>query len=114
GQIFAAGDELLVLGREEAVARAAAQLGLASIEHAAGFPLARDESLAEVVIPRRSKLAGRTLRELKVRDKHRVTALGLRRTDGTIVSDALALRDLKLRPSDTLLVKGRLKYLRAL
>lgn len=114
GQRFAAGDELLVLGREEAVARAAEELGLASIEHAAGFPLARDESLAEVVIPRRSKLAGRTLREVKLRDRYRVTALGLRRTDGTIVHDALALRDVKLRSSDTLLVKGRLKYLHGL
>lgn len=114
GHVFAEGDEILVVGRELAVRKASEELALSPIEHAPGFPLAADESLAEVVIPRRSKLAGRSLRELKLRDKYRVTALGLRRTNGSVVSDALALRDVVLRSSDTLLVKGRLKYLQNL
>lgn len=114
GHVFAAGDVLLVIGDEEAVERVRDLFSLASVECPPGFPLASEESLAEVVLPRRSQLVGRTLRECKLRDTHRVSALALRRRDGMIVRDPLALRDTKLRVGDTLLVKGRLKYLRSL
>ena len=114
GHVFAAGDVLHVIGAEQAIERVRELFSLASVECPPGFPLASEESLAEVVLPRRSQLVGRTLRECKLRDAHRVSALALRRRDGTIVRDPLALRDTKLRVGDTLLVKGRLKYLRSL
>lgn len=114
GHVFAAFDELLVIGTEEAVERVRDFFSLSPVPSPPGFPLANDESLSEVVLPRHSKLVGRTLRESKLRDTYRVGALALRRRDGTLVSDPLVLRDTKLRVGDTLLVKGRLKYLRNL
>lgn len=114
GTVFAAGDELHVIGREEDIARMAHELRLTPLENPVGFPLAADESLAEAVLPRRSKLVGRTLRGARFRDRYRANVLGLRRADGSIKREALELRDLVLRAGDTLLLKGRLKYLRNL
>lgn len=111
---LAAGDELRVLGRELAIARMAEDLGLARIESPDGFPLTDDESLVEVVLPRRSGLAGRTPRAARFRDRYHTSVLGVRRTDGSVEIDALALRDVVLRAGDTLLLKGRLKRLRQL
>lgn len=112
--VLAAGDELRVLGDLGAIARMVSERGLTEIASPGGFPLAADESLAEVVLPRRSKLVGRTLRASRFRDRHRASVLGVRRSDGTTLGDPLTLRDLVLRTGDTLLVKGRLKYLRAM
>jgi di/tricarboxylate transporter len=79
-----------------------------------GFALPPEESLAEVVLPRRSRLVGRTLREAKFRDRYRANVFAVRRLEGdrpVVHTTSPSLRDLKLRSGDTLLVKGRRKYL---
>jgi uncharacterized protein with PhoU and TrkA domain len=76
-----------------------------------------EESLAELVLPRRSRLIGRTLREAKFRDRYRANVFAVRRVEGgeiICLTKTEALRDLVLRAGDTLLVKGRRKYLRNL
>jgi di/tricarboxylate transporter len=116
GAVFAVGDALRVLGADADVNAAANALGLEVIDEQLAFTLAPNESLAEVVLPRRSKLVGRTLREAKFRDRYRANVLGLRRGHGEhkVVHATSALRDVRLIAGDTLLVKGRVKYLRNL
>jgi len=114
--VLRAGDELRVLGSEEAIAAAVADLRLERLSTRATFSLPPEESLAEVVLPRRSRLAGRTLRDLRFRDRYRANVLGVRRTEGgaSVCHTNVALRDLVLRAGDTLLLKGRRKYLHRL
>jgi di/tricarboxylate transporter len=114
--VFEAGDELRVLGGTEALASLAAEHGTELLETASHFSLPVEESLAEIVLPRRSRLVGRALRDAKFRDRYRATVLALHRIEGTgrvCLTDA-SLRDVALRPGDILLVKGRRKYLRNL
>lgn len=113
---FEAGDELGVLGTSEAVAAVAATFSLEILAEPCTFSLPADESLAEVVLPRRSRLVGRSVREARFRDQYRANVLAVRRHDGgrTQCHAAASLRDLVLRSGDTLLVKGRRKYLRNL
>lgn len=113
---FEAGDELLVLGGPEALATLAVELGAERIDRPPSFVLPPEESLVEVVLPRRSRLIGRTLREARFRDRYRANILGLRRLEGGAQqchTDA-GLRDLTLRAGDILLLKGRRRYLQNL
>lgn len=114
--VFAAGDELRVLGSDLAIAALAERLGLEVLAERPDFSLPPDESLAEVVLPRRSPLTGQTLREARFRDRYRANVLAIRRGEGSlpVFHATPELRDLKLRAGDTLLVKGRVKYLRNL
>lgn len=114
--VFEAGDELRVLGSAEALASLGAAHGTELYETASHFSLPVEESLAELVLPRRSRLVGRALRDAKFRDRYRATVLALHRIEGAgkvCLTDA-SLRDVTLRPGDILLVKGRRKYLRNL
>ncbi len=90
---------------------------LRPVADAGPFVLSVEESLAEVVLPRRSPLVGRTLRETKFRDRFHVTVLAVRRSSGDVVAAGPAtpaLLEFPLRGGDTLLVKGRHKHLRNL
>ena len=114
--VFEAGDELRVLGSPEALASLGAAHATELMESATHFSLPVEESLAELVLPRRSRLVGRPLRDTKFRDRYRATVLALHRIEGAgrvCLTDA-SLRDEELRPGDILLVKGRRKYLRNL
>lgn len=113
---FETGDELGLLGTSEALAAVVATFSLEVLAEPCTFSLPPDESLAEVVLPRRSRLVGRSVREVRFRDHHRANVLAVRRHEGgsTVCYAAASLRDLVLRSGDTLLVKGRRKYLRNL
>ncbi|WP_437315538.1 SLC13 family permease [Sorangium sp. So ce385] len=114
--VFAAGDELRMLGSDAAIAALADRFGLEALSARPVFALPPEESLAEVVLPRRSGLTGKTLREARFRDRYRASVLSIRRGDGwlPVFHATPELRDLKLRAGDTLLVKGRLKHLKNL
>ena len=112
---FRAGDELRVMGLPEGIAAAAEAFQLEPTGKDSTFALPPEESLAEVVIPRRSRLVGRTLREAKFRDRYRANVLALRRRGEQGPLDPSPPRaDQKLHAGDTLLVKGRTRYLRNL
>lgn len=115
--VFQVGDVVRVQGAREAVEEMAAAWGLTMLPQPTRFSLPPEESLAEVVLPRRSALAGRTLREAKFRDRFRATVLAVRRGSGGVVAVGPAtpgLQDFTLRAGDTLLLKGRRKHLRNL
>ena len=112
---FGPEDILVVQGREEAVAATVEHWGLERLPALGALSLPPGESLAEVVIPRRSELSGRTLREVRFRDQFRATVLAIRRgTDEVVDASSPELKDFTLRRGDTLLVKGRKKHLRNL
>ncbi len=115
--VFAAGDVLQVQGTDEDVKAMARDWRLEPVADTGSFVLPMEDSLAEVVLPRRSPLVGRTLRETKFRDRFRMTALAVRRSSGEVAAvgpATPALLDFPLRTGDTLLVKGRHKHLRNL
>ncbi len=116
GAVFEAGDALALVGDREAVDRCVAAFGLEELARPTAFALPPEESLAEVVLPRRSRLVGMNLRDAKFRDKYRATVLAVRRVEGgaPVCHTKASLRDLKLLAGDTLLVKGRRRYLRNL
>jgi di/tricarboxylate transporter len=105
-----AGDRIEVLGRPESVEAMAVALGLEPGSGVAGL-LPPHVGLAEVLLTPRSRLIGHTLRELRFREKHRLTVLGLRRLgerkDGAPDAETL-------RFGDTLLVKGPWRRIRLL
>lgn len=114
--VFAAGDELRFLGSPEAIDAFVDRFALDRRSSSSAFALPPEESLAELVLPRRSRLVGRTLREAKFRDRYRANVFAVRRVEGgsVVTHTSTALRDLVLRAGDTLLVKGRRKYLKNL
>jgi di/tricarboxylate transporter len=115
--VFEIGDLLRVQGTQEDVDRMAAAWRLEQLPDSGALALPPEETVAEVVLPRRSTLAGRTLREVKFRDKYRATVLAVRRESGDVAAvgpATPALLDFPLRAGDTLLVKGRHKHLRNL
>jgi di/tricarboxylate transporter len=113
---FRTGDLLALQGETADSHRLAVELGLEELPDDGQFLLAPDESLAEVVVPRRSRLVGRSLREIKFRDRYRATVLSVRRAgrSGSHAGDLPRVRDLPLEHGDTLLLKGRTRYLRNL
>jgi di/tricarboxylate transporter len=111
-----AGDELIVQAEDAAVARAAESLDLRALPGKVTLDLPGEESIAEVVIPRRSHLVGRTLRAARFRDRYRATVLAVRRAGARVAlpRDESATKDLRLQNGDTLLIKGRIKLLQNL
>jgi di/tricarboxylate transporter len=69
------------------------------------------ETMAEIVLPRRSGYVGRTLREVGFRTQHRSTVLAIQREGATLPG---RLGELVLRAGDTLLVKGPRSNIRLL
>lgn len=116
GQRLQAGDELRLLGTDEAVAHAVQSFDLEPLPRPDGFTLPPEESLAEVVLPRLSRLAGRSLRAIRFRDRYRATVLALKRANGDLIvlHASPEERDPVLRSGDTLLLKGRRRSLRNL
>lgn len=74
--------------------------------------MAPDDELVEVVVPRRSMLEGKTLREVRFRDRYRATVLGIRR--GTRQKLVPELLDEPLQVGDLLLLCGNKRHLRNL
>lgn len=120
-----AGDYLVLLGREDRVARllawgvelgsrngngaGAAQDGPASAE-----PHRRANyfvDLAEVIIPPRSTVLGKSLAELKFRNKYHLTAVALWREGLSFRND---VGTMALEPGDALLMVGAPEHIRAL
>jgi len=97
-----AGDRIEGFGRKDDAAAMAGDLGLELITGDTG-PLPQEIGLAEVLLTPRSRLIGHSLRELRFREKYRLTVLGLRRMGEQVEADP---REAILRFGDTLLVKG--------
>jgi len=74
-------------------------------------PMSRQLGLAEVLMPPRSQLLGKTLSEINFRDRYGVSVLGIKRLGNPIASN---LKNVALLFGDTLLVEGTWDRIRLL
>ena len=101
-----AGDLVLVRGDRHEVERLAADLQLEVREHGeqaalADVLLGRDSGLAEVVIPQRSEMIGKTVFPGMLTDDHEVMVLAVQRGGAELIRPRLTLR-----PGDHVLFQG--------
>ena len=97
------GDVLLIVGREERALQLQ-QAGLHIHHPAQNHSIeAQDTLFAEVIVPPRSTVEGKTLRELAFRAKYGFTAIALWRDQRSYRTDVATFQ---LRPGDTLLLMG--------
>jgi di/tricarboxylate transporter len=104
--LLAAGDLLIVQGEANEISFAAAQLnlGLQPAEPFDHTSLVNTEiGLAEILLPPRSRLVGKTIVNARIGTLYHLTVLGIRRPG---VEDELDLKTTSLRFGDTLLVQG--------
>lgn len=108
-----AGDTLILQGTESDVAAMVDGERATLLDHpdAEHFQLTPDMGLVEVILPTRSRMIGKTMREWRFRDRYRVTAVALRRGGLTYVN---GLGDMPLKFGDSLLVKGPWSHIRLL
>ncbi|TVP79865.1 MAG: SLC13 family permease [Gemmatimonadales bacterium] len=108
-----AGDVLLVQGRPGGAANLVNR-GMADLleEGVEGDPTGEETGMAEVLLTPRSRLLGRTLKELSFRDRHQLNVLRIKRMGEVVEGDPA---DVELRFGDMLLVQGpwaRIRLLR--
>ena len=104
--IFQPDDLLIVQGNAADTAHLAASwnLGVQSAKPSDESAILNEEvGIAEVLLPQRSRLVGKTLPELSFGRIHRLTVLGILRPG---VDEPLNLKSTRLRFGDTLLVQG--------
>jgi di/tricarboxylate transporter len=101
GSLLRVGDVLLVKGERRAVERFASQQDVVITDWQASLPDALQ--LAEVLVPPRSRLLGRSVREVRFRDRYGVAVLADKRGGELLETDASTV---PLRLGDTLLVAG--------
>lgn len=107
-----AGDELVLQGSPDGVHRLVARMGFHLLgEELEGDPTGPETGMAEVLLAPRSRLVGRTLHDIRFRDRYQLNVVGVKRL-GELASGPLA--DLSLRFGDTLLVQGEWARIRLL
>jgi di/tricarboxylate transporter len=112
--VFQPDDLLIVQGNTADTAHLAASwnLGVQPAESADESAISNEEvGIAEVLLPQRSRLVGKTLPELSFGRIHRLTVLGILRPG---VDTPINLKNTRLRFGDTLLVQGSWENILAL
>jgi len=103
---FEAEQQIALLGEEASIAAAADTLGLEETTGSKRLDLLRDPTragFAEVMIPPRSEMVGKTLREMKLRKRYSVEPVVLIHKGETVRGD---FSDVAVSPGDTFVVYG--------
>ncbi|MFW6309428.1 MAG: SLC13 family permease, partial [bacterium] len=111
---FAAGQQLILLGKEENVIEFATTYGLKYEKEVEKFQESKwleNSGFAEVIIPPRSEVNGKTLREIALRKNLNVNPITLLRGEQEINDD---FSDIKLKSGDTMIVYGLIENLQVL
>ena len=110
--ILRGGQTLLVTGSADGAARLVGR-GHAVLldESVEGDPTSRETGIAEVLLTPRSRLMGRTLKEVKFRDRYHLSVVGIKRLGEPLDED---IRKTVLRFGDMLLVQGPWENIRIL
>lgn len=111
---LAAGQRFALLGRPDDVERFCGDHGLECREECQDFgdvDPSGDAGFSEIIIPPRSPVAGRTLREIALRKNYHVEPIMLLRGDVEQRSD---FSDVPLRPGDALIVHGPWRMIAAM
>ncbi len=110
-QTILSGDILLLIGREERVCQLEKEGIKTGREDGKAYISRRGVALVEVIPSPRSKVVGRTLKELNFRKHFGFTAVAIRRPDRTYRTD---VGDIPLALGDSLLLVGSRQRVRAL
>ncbi len=110
-QTILSGDILLLIGREERVCQLEKEGIKTGREDGKAYISRRGVALVEVIPSPRSKVVGRTLKELNFRKNFGFTAVAIRRPDRTYRTD---VGDIPLALGDSLLLVGSRQRVRAL
>ncbi len=108
------GTELVVVGKKEDVDRMAAAEGMEVKNHLETYRFDLDSSKSgtvEAVVSPRSPLVGKTLAEVNLRDRFRISTLGVYRQEGTYRAQ---IADMRLRVGDVLHLFGSWRRLKTL
>jgi di/tricarboxylate transporter len=114
GSVIRSGDVLLVQGKVAGIADIAANAALRVSGTATSLQIDTAEGpsqLAEVLVPPRSPLVGRSLREVRFRARYGMSVLGVRR-HGVAIHEPLGA--IRFEAGDILLVQGSAENLRGL
>lgn len=109
GAVVQAGDVLIVEGKIENLARVQEAEDLTIAGTRPEFPSSTvpreqgNHELAEVIVPPRSPLVGRSLRQLNFRNRYGLPVLGIQRYGSPL---HVPMRDVTFEPGDILLVSG--------
>ncbi len=106
-----AGCVLVVQGSPDAVARFVARTGADLLEEGTEEHMGGETGIAEVLLTPKSRLIGRTLKELRFRDRYQLSVVGVKRLGRLVEED---VRETAFRFGDTLLVKGPWEKIRLL
>lgn len=112
--VFRVGQELALLGREEDVEAFASDHGLNTLKEPLRFAGLDDQGragFAEVIIPPRSEMVGKSIRQFSLRKRYAVEPVMLFSKGEDIRGD---LSDHKILPGDTLIVHGLWEKIAAL
>jgi di/tricarboxylate transporter len=112
GTVLQEGQSLLVTGSADGAARLVGR-GHAVLlnDRMEGDPMSRETGIAEVLLTPRSRLLGRTLKEVRFRDRYHLTVVGIKRLGEPLDED---IRKTTLRFGDMLLVQGPWEDIRIL
>ncbi|HLV09221.1 MAG TPA: SLC13 family permease [Halanaerobiales bacterium] len=111
---FAAGQQLILLGEEKNISEFAAAYGLKYEKEVEKFQESKwleDSAFAEMIIPPRSEVNGKTLREIELRKNLNINPITLLRGEQVISDD---FSDIKLKSGDTMIVYGLIENLQLL
>lgn len=109
GMRLSPGDDIAVLGPKENIKRFAEDFGMEMKERLETFEeelSSTTAGLVEAIVPPRSEMEGKTLRELHFREKYQVNPIAIRRRDRIYYA---GLSDLVLQSGDILLLHGLLE-----
>lgn len=99
-----AGDRLIIRGKTPDIARAHEETRLEIVGSSRDIDLNSDRiRLAEAIVPQRSDIVGRTVRELRFRQRYGTTVLAMQRM-GAVPADPVP--DVRLQSGDVLLLAG--------
>lgn len=106
------GQSILVTGSADGVARLVGR-GHAVLldDQGEGDPTSRETGIAEVLLTPRSRLLGRTIKDVKFRDRYRLSVVGIKRLGEHLDED---IRRVTLSFGDMLLVQGAWESIRLL
>ncbi len=107
--VLQAGDRLFVHGEYDVETFDFYHISIIPQETDLGYTGSLNTGIAEVVIGPHSGFIGKTLREIKFRDKFQLNVLAIWRGSDAIKSD---LSDLPLQGGDALLIQGKAKQIR--
>ena len=111
---FAGGQQLILLGEEEKVIQFSAVYGLEyekEVEKIQENKWLEDSGFAEVIIPPRSEVNGKSLKEIAFRNNFDINPITLFRGEQEIKDD---FSDIKLKSGDTMVVYGLIENLKSL